>query len=201
MSRLDIKANDKRMEKGEMTKGRIIHAAIAIIAEGGIKEVSAAKLAAAVGVSKSNIFHHFKSIDEVVSGVLDIIFSEFLEPMNMERRNLEEYLNAMGQSVLNVPEEYQKVIRAFFSFYHEGMFNPTYQKLLADSSRSTIHMISSQLKQLASKSVSEETLEAASKLLLSTLDGMGLHSILNGETKSFQKAWQLQTAMLLRELT
>lgn len=189
---------DKRMEKGEQTRARILNAAITIIAENGIKEVSAAKLAAATGVSKSNIFHHFKSIDEILIGVLHILFNDLLTPMTLEYQDLEEFLKSIGQSVFHVPEEHLNLFKAFFSFYHEGMFNSEYQKVLASYTGQITELISKQLAQLAPNPVAQETLESVATILFSMIDGMGLHYLLNGDGPDYEQAWRLQVQLICR---
>jgi AcrR family transcriptional regulator len=197
---MEHKIHDKRMEKGEQTRARILNAAMIIIAEHGIKEVSAAKLATATGMSKSNIFHHFKSIDEILFGVLHIIFDDLLQPMTQEYRDLEEFLNMIGQSVFHVPEEYLNLFKAFFSFYHEGMFNSEYQKVLTACTDQITDLIYKQLSQLASNAIPQETLASVATLLISMMDGMGLHYLLNGNRLQYEHAWRLQVQFISRLL-
>ncbi|WP_409344573.1 TetR/AcrR family transcriptional regulator [Paenibacillus sp. MBLB4367] len=198
---MDTNPLDKRMEKGEQTRARILNAAIAVIAEKGIKEVSAAKLASATGVSKSNIFHHFKSVDEILIGVLHIIFNELLESMTRAYPDTEQFLNALGDAIFHVPEEDRRLFKAFFSFYYEGMFNAEFQKALDSYLNQITQLIQNRLARLASRSVAEETVQAAASLVLSSLDGMGLHFLLNGNAAHYERAWRLQVRMIARLLS
>ncbi|NEN87212.1 TetR/AcrR family transcriptional regulator [Paenibacillus elgii] len=197
---MNPKVQDKRMEKGEQTRIRILHAAIAIISEHGIKEVSAAKLAQLTGVSKSNIFHHFKSIDEILHGALHILFDDLLEPMAQEYRDLEQFLHQLGQSIFRVPEPYLKAFKAFFSFYHEGMFNADFREALLSCTDKITELLGHQLNRLALRPLDEKTLESVTALLFSLMDGMGLHYLLNGNGQLYEQAWRLQVSMLCRHL-
>lgn len=192
---------DKRIEKGEQTRARILREAISLIAEKGIKEVSAAKLAKATGVSKSNIFHHFKSIDEILLSVLDVIFDDFLEQLKVEHRNLDEFLQSLGQIFFHVPEEHLKTFKAFFSFYHEGLFHSEYQKALILCSDQMIKLLCKHLTRLVSNSMAQETIESIATILLTTLDGIGLHYLLNKKGTRYTQAWQLQVQMISRLLS
>lgn len=192
---------DKRMEKGEQTRARILNAAITIIAENGIKEVSAAKLAAATGVSKSNIFHHFKSIDEILISVLHILFNDLLTPMTLEYQDLEEFLKSIGQSIFHVPDEHLNLFKAFFSFYHEGMFNSEYQKVLTSYTGQMTKLISKQLAQLAPNPASQETLDSVTIILFTMIDGMGLHYLLNRDGPDYEQAWRLQVQLICQLLS
>jgi len=47
-------------------KQEIVAAAVALMAAGGSEALTASALAAAAGVSKANLFHHFESLDDIV---------------------------------------------------------------------------------------------------------------------------------------
>lgn len=186
---------DKRFEKGEQMRSRIINAAIVMIADSGIRSVSAAKLAQATGVSKSNIFHHFKSVDDVVMAALTILIDHLLEAMKVEYRNVDHFLDSIGQAVLLEQDDLHQLFKAFLSFYHEGLFDPRYQQALARSMDEMSQLIRNQLARLAPHPLTQEQLESASILLLSILDGIGLHCLVSGNKASYERAWQLQSQL------
>ncbi|MDR6224412.1 TetR/AcrR family transcriptional regulator [Desmospora profundinema] len=192
---------DKRLERGEQTRRRILRETIAMIAEDGIKEVSAAKLAKATSVSKSNIFHHFHSIDEIRMHALYIIFDDLLGQLDAEYRDLDDFLQSLGRSFFQLPEDHLKTVRAFFSYYHEGMFDSEYQKALASCADQMAVRLSKHLTQLTPHPVPQETVESIATILLSTMDGMGLHYLLTGEGARFKQAWQLQVQMIYQLLS
>lgn len=192
---------DKRILKGEQTRTSILYAAIDIIANEGIREISAAKIASVIGVSKSNVFHHFKTIDEIIYGVYNIIFEELLVSLDTEYRSLEEFLNTLGQSIFDIPEKEKKIFKAFFSFYHEGMFNLEYQKLLSSSTEQIIKFLYTQLNRLTSNSTKQEDLQSVAIILLSMMDGMGLHYLLNGDKEDYKFAWSIQVQLLCKFLS
>jgi AcrR family transcriptional regulator len=197
---MDRKPTDKRVEKGEQTRARILNAAVAIIAEQGIKEVSAAKLAAATGVSKSNIFHHFKSVDDILTGVLRYLFEDLLAPAEQDYPDLESFLRTLGESVFRVPEQQLNLFKAFFSFYHEGMFKTEYRQTLNDYMKQMTETLSRHIGLLSPRAVPQETKDAIAALLLSMLDGLGLHALLHGDGERYEHAWHLQVRMIGRLL-
>ncbi|WP_025026952.1 TetR/AcrR family transcriptional regulator [Caldalkalibacillus mannanilyticus] len=191
---------DKRIEKGEQMRARILHTAITLIAEQGIKELSAAKLAQTIGMSKSNVFHHFKSIDEILSSAVHIVFEDLSQPLKQEYQHIEEFLDALGHSIHQVPEEYLLLFKAILSFYHEGIFNSNYQEILSSYANQTTQLIEKQLVELVPHPVAQDTLRAISTILLTSLDGMGLHYWLNEHKDQYELAWQLQKKMILQYL-
>lgn len=52
------------------TRDRIIEKADALFYEGGFEATSFADIAAAVGISRGNFYHHFKAKDELLEGVI-----------------------------------------------------------------------------------------------------------------------------------
>lgn len=56
---------DMRLVKGEAMRDRILHATLMYVGKNGVAKLSARSLAEEVGVSKANLFHHFKNMDEI----------------------------------------------------------------------------------------------------------------------------------------
>lgn len=59
--------------KTEIRQEQIIHAALALIAEKGLKQLAVAPLARRVGLVPSAIYRHFKGKDEIIDGVLNFV--------------------------------------------------------------------------------------------------------------------------------
>lgn len=191
------KNNDKRLAKGEETYNKILLSAIDIISESGVSGITASKLSALSQVSKSNIFHHFKSTQDIPEAVLKLIFNELIRPIDDSTiENLDEFLKYLGSSIVSVSEEYKKIYKSFFSFYHESMFNETYGKIMNDyldtSKISLIH----QIKRYSKKSLTDHELCAISTLILATLDGVGLHILMQGRNDEYLESWNLQVKFI-----
>ncbi|HLR67793.1 MAG TPA: TetR/AcrR family transcriptional regulator [Virgibacillus sp.] len=123
-------SNDKRMQKGERTSNHILHTTIEIVAKHGLNGVTTAKLVEASGVSKSTIFHHFKTRDEVLKKALDLVFNELLNTMKIDDyHGVEEFLKAIGHSMFQLDETTRTYVEAFLSYFHEGIFNPEYRMI------------------------------------------------------------------------
>lgn len=191
------KNNDKRLVKGEETYHRILLSAIDIISESGISGITASKLSSLSQVSKSNIFHHFKSTQEIPEAVLKMIFDELIRPIDDTNfESLDEYLKYLGSSIANVSEEYMKIYKSFFSFYHESMFNETYKKIMSDYLYTSKINLVNQIKKYSRKPLTDAELYTISMLILSTLDGIGLHILMQGGNNEYLEAWNLQVKLI-----
>lgn len=69
------------------TKIRIVETADQLFYQSGFASTSFAHIAKAVGISRGNFYHHFKSKDEILSAVIELRLSntqEMLEAWNIE---------------------------------------------------------------------------------------------------------------------
>lgn len=193
--------NDKRLEKGDETYTRILTSAMDLISENGISGISASKLSTLSKVSKSAIFYHFKTTQEIPEAVLKLIFDKLSRPIDdSPNKSLAEFLSSLGASIIDISDEYIKVYKAFFSFYHESIFNETYQKIMGDYLKISKDSLSDQIKKLSNKSLSDEEANAFSALIIATLDGIGMHILIGGEKEEYLKAWELQVKSICNML-
>ncbi|GIQ69126.1 TetR/AcrR family transcriptional regulator [Xylanibacillus composti] len=193
--------SDKRLRKGEQTRAHILRSAIELIAGQGLKSLSTAKLASASGVSKSTIFHHFPSSDDVLVSALHLIVDEMKRAMlSGSYQHVEHFMQALGESLFDTPESSMTLFRAFLSYSHESLFNPAYHALLASFADELEQAFYDQLSRLVPDSVKPEAVRAASSLLLPLMDGMGLHYLLTGDDSKYKQMWSAQTAFLVQML-
>ena len=198
---MESRNNDKRLEKGDETYIRILTSAIDLISENGISGISASKLSTLSNVSKSAIFYHFKTTQDIPEAVLKLIFSKLIKPIDdSKNESLVQFLSHLGSSVIDISDEYIKVYKAFFSFYHESVFNETYQKIMGDFLKTSKDSLSDQIKKLSKKPLSDKDTNAISALIISTLDGIGMHILIGGEKEEYLKAWELQVEFICNML-
>lgn len=65
------------MEKGIETREKILHAAMHMVRESGFENLSIGETAKQVGMSKSGVFAHFESRDELLLKVIDFTVQDF----------------------------------------------------------------------------------------------------------------------------
>lgn len=187
---------DKRLIKGEQMRHAILLAAIEIISTDGIVQVSAAKIAALIGTSKSNVFHHFKSREAILIGVHDFICEGFDSAFSLGDSDFRGYLLKLGDVLFSSEEEVQ-MYKAFYAFYNEGLFVETFKDRLKESTTLMIQRIEQQITQIIGNSATaSEALEHRIKVvalgILCFLDGAGLHHMLNPNLEHLKDTWHLQ---------
>lgn len=63
-----------------VTRERAIRVAVTLADAGGIKSLSMRKLAAELGIEAMSLYYHVKSKDDILDGMLDVVYSEFSTP-------------------------------------------------------------------------------------------------------------------------
>ena len=63
-----------------LTRERVVEGAVVLADEIGIEALTIRKLAAALGTKPMTIYHHVPSKDEIVDGMVEIVFSEIATP-------------------------------------------------------------------------------------------------------------------------
>jgi len=64
-----------------LTRERVLQAALKLADQGGIEALSMRKLGQELGVEAMAIYHHFTNKDEVLDGIIDLVFGEIDLPV------------------------------------------------------------------------------------------------------------------------
>jgi AcrR family transcriptional regulator len=59
-----------------LTKSRVLRAAVALADRGGVRSLSMRKLAQELGVEAMSLYHHVANKDDILDGIVDVVFSE-----------------------------------------------------------------------------------------------------------------------------
>jgi len=182
---------DLRITKGNETKGRILTASMKIISEEGIEGLSAKKIADLLGISKSNIFHHFGSVDRVLDLVFENILTDLVEPVkSYQGPDLEGFLLFLGEGIYSLSEEEKLSYSVLFNFYTTCLHNEKYRTYLLKAKQEMNDAIAVQLTNYSSQN--KEKILKVSEMIIMTLDGYGLHSLLEEEVLTLKEIWTLQ---------
>lgn len=68
------------MRRQTLTRERVVQGAVELADEIGIEALTIRKLAEALGTKPMTIYHHVPSKDEIVDGMVEIVFSEIATP-------------------------------------------------------------------------------------------------------------------------
>ena len=182
---------DLRITKGNETKDRILAASMKIISEEGIQGLSAKKIADLLGISKSNIFHHFGSVEEVLNVIFENILDYLVQPVKSHQGpGLEAFLLFLGESIYSLNEEEKLTYSVLLNFYNTCLYNEKYRGYLLTTKAEMINAIATQLSRYSSQS--KERLLKISEMIIMTLDGYGLHFLLEPDIATFKEIWTLQ---------
>lgn len=182
---------DLRIMKGNETKDRILIASMSIISQEGIEGLSAQKIADLSGISKSNIFHHFKSVDEVLTTLFESILADMANPVKTYRgQDLEAFLLFLGESIYLLSEEEKLSYAVLLHFYNTCLYNEKYRAHLLRSRDEMTDAIATQLSRYSPQG--KEKLLKIAEMVIMTLDGYGLHYLLGSDSVKFKEIWTLQ---------
>jgi AcrR family transcriptional regulator len=73
-------ADDKPQERAPLTRERVLRGAVAVADAGGIASLTIRSLARELGVKPMSVYHHVANKDEILDGIVDIVFSEIELP-------------------------------------------------------------------------------------------------------------------------
>lgn len=188
-----MKQSDGRILKGEETLQKMINAALIIIANEGLASISAANVAQQAGVSKSSVFHHFKSVDSLSEAVLKWIMESMEHSIDASKfETVKSYLIALGETTIRIARAQQPIYRAFVSFYHESLFNGSYRQMIGQFLELSKVKLISDLKVILKHDLSDTLIDSIATLIIATLDGIGMHVLLGGSPDTHVQVWKLQ---------
>lgn len=182
---------DLRVAKGNETKERIIYVAMVLISTNGVDGLSAKKIADELKISKSNIFHHFGSIDLLLETIFKSIVENLTDAISLyEGKDLESFLHYLGEGVSTLQPEERLAYAVLLNFYNTCLHNDAYNKILLTSRDKMVESIANQLEKYSS--LEREALLNISQMMVMTLDGFGLSYLLNPEDERLEACWILQ---------
>ena len=205
---------DKRLAKGDRMREQILMTAIQLIADGGIEELSAARLARACGISKSNVFYHYKTVDAILLAVNDLVAHMTLEAIDFDAPTLDAYLEQLLSSMMSLNVETKMLYKSFFAFYNRSLFDPQFNAKLRACTQQMQCVLAKHLFyhalspvgvrvdiqeiELAPTDIQSllKAVEAASKTcalsLFAFMDGLALQMLVDGQTVSDNRQESLQ---------
>ena len=174
------------------TSDRILYAAMQIISESGLKGLSASKLANAVNLSKSTIFHYFSKMDIIPALVLEKLYDEIINPVQEEHYdNVHSYLKALGTTSFSTNEQHLIIYKAFLSLFQASMHDVHLKEIVNNCSDKFGLLLYSKLYNLCHKRIDEDTLKTLTQLIYMSLDGIGMHYLIHGNQTQAQMAWEI----------
>lgn len=184
---------DKRALRGEETYLKIINSTIDIISEQGISGVSAAKVSKGAGISKSSVFHHFQSVDEILTATLNKIIDIMIyETKHEDAHTLADVLDSFECKLFQANNDLTRIEKVFFAFYNESIFCDSYKEVFHGFLKKSIY----EFEKILVK-VGVENAKQFSQLMIAMLDGLSIQIIITGQKEESYGAWKDFKAMAL----
>ncbi|MFC4735172.1 TetR/AcrR family transcriptional regulator [Bacillus daqingensis] len=181
--------DDLRMVKGSETKRRLLETAMAIVAAEGLQGVSAKKVADASVISKSSVFHHFRSVDELLQELLLMITRNLSKELAQPHTSAEEYLYAIGAEIFQSSNEEALAYTTLLHYVNAALYTPEYRDVLLQSNEEMIDAMTNQLSLFSQKP--ERQLKQVAEMIVVTLDGYGIHYLLEPDRTDWREIWSL----------
>jgi AcrR family transcriptional regulator len=146
-----IKASDKRMLKGIEMKEKILHSVLEIVGLKGIQNLSASTISEKVGISKANIFHHFKSMKEIrVESAL--YFLKIIRPRAIEEKEYSDprtYLIELMQQLAHFLKENSALVKGYNTICNnETLLDEEFLKLVDRTVQNNKGMVKKKLREI-----------------------------------------------------
>lgn len=191
--------DDLRIKKGLETKDRICAAATTILAREGMSGLSAKKIADEAGISKSNIFHHYHSVDDILADLFEKITLESTSSLSsFEFSSLEEFFHGLGELTLLLSEKNEETFIALFHYFNYALINPDYKHRIQNLRQQLTDAYGHYIQEI--EPISQTALLNIAESIVITLDAFGMHYTLDRDKEKFLNQWQIQSDMYCRYL-
>ena len=190
---------DGRTIKGQETKKKIIYATLHYISEHGLKNISASKIAKLAGVSKSNVFHHFESVDTLPIEAMKMIASELIALNNVDQiGSFRDLLTYIGDEIFMDDEDHVNFYRSFFVLYNEAFHDERYNAVIMDIKIAYGESLKDAI--IALNGDIYEDLDDYCQLIAVVADGFGCHFLTDLNVNYYKELWAMQVDMLIDKL-
>jgi AcrR family transcriptional regulator len=81
---MTARAGAVRLPRVPLSRERVLEAAVALADESGSEALSMRKLGEALGVEAMSLYHHVASKDDLLDGMIDVVFSEIALPADCD---------------------------------------------------------------------------------------------------------------------
>jgi AcrR family transcriptional regulator len=184
------------MDKGAMTRRKIIEASVELLGREGPDGFSAAALAREAGVSKATIFHHFDSLAEIPEVALEELFVGSMARSDDPALNLSGYLTRVKDDALDVIHSQRGFINAYFVFLTKALFDPQLRLRFVAGAMQMHDALRAGLEPRLPKGTHPEETDEIARLIGAALDGVALHHLVMEDHERLDRGWDLFMDML-----
>ncbi|MEJ8554259.1 TetR/AcrR family transcriptional regulator [Tepidibacter sp. Z1-5] len=188
--------SDLRKAKGEETRIKIINSTIDIISFEGISQISTKRIADMAGISKSNLFHHFSSIQDIIESVV----YELCNNMDVfadgdEFNSLEETFERIGEQILGGDAHLMTYYRVMIALSSDMSYHECFKELLERQQNETIQLVKSVVFAVEKTHLSDDLAE----LLVLDIEGLVKAYLRDEDKEKYKRYWDIKSQMYIRD--
>jgi len=192
-------SSDMRFVKGQETRHKILESAMFILAQDGFSGLSAKKISDGAGISKSNVFHHFTSTDEILLSLFTLITEYITAPLpEVELFTLEDFFEVLGESTFDIDVKDELAYRVLFQFYNLALVDCDYKKRILQLRRDLASSLAATIISISPESKSR--LDDLIDLIVISLDALGMHFLIEKDKNKYITLWRIQYKQYIRFL-
>lgn len=153
----------------------IIDAALRLLATNGLDGFTASALAAAAGVSKANLFHHFESLEDIVLESFEqyAMGLELMQPK--PGTSFRDWLVGMGAASFGLEGEGAVLARAYTVFVAKALFDERLRQRVRLTVERACESFAEVVADRYPGTLERDEARALASLIFMTGDGLALH--------------------------
>jgi len=190
-----------RKETAQATRLKIITAAFAIVGEESFAGLTSNKLVNVAGIAKGTLYHHFDSLDDVVSAMMQQLIDDFMQNIPIEQfATMADYLAALGHYQINILVEDKVMMNVFYGFLPKGINEEKYQLLCRQLLDGACGQIVPAIENFYGENISAEKVDRAIRMIDIFCIGFNYHLKIFEDKQIYTKLWQDFSEMLIHYL-
>jgi AcrR family transcriptional regulator len=190
-----------RKETAQATRIKIITAAFTIVGEESFAGLTSNKLVNVAGIAKGTLYHHFKSLDDVVSAMMQKITDDFMQSTPIEQfDSMAEYLDALGDYQINILVEDKVIMNVFYGFLPKSIHEKKYQLICQKLLDGACGQIVPAIKNFYGDNISPEKIERTIRMIDIFCIGFNFHLKVFEDKQAYKILWQDFSLLLIHYL-
>ena len=185
-----VEAHSGRRIQGEQTKELIVEAACDLIGESGYHSVTAAALIERAGVSKGGLYHHFRTLDDVIIKAYEKTAWKLFSGLGTSNpASVGDYLQQVEQVIFQHLLTDKRTLRIMHELLPMAMYDPLFierrQKMMKSGADRMIDKFAPSFKNNIKESELQKMIAAVSVFI----SGLAIQHQMSSDLKDSRKTW------------
>ena len=190
-----------RKETAQATRKKIINAAFAIVGEESFVGLTSNKLVNVAGIAKGTLYHHFKSLDDVVSAMMQKSIDDFMQSTPIKQfDSMADYLAALGDYQINILVEDKVMMNTFYGFLPKGIHEKKYQLLCQQLLDAACGQMVPAIKNFYGDNIPLEKIERTIRMIDIFCIGFNFHLKVFEDKQAYKHLWKDFSLLLIHYL-